>query len=360
MNEVLLEQFRLYPESQLQDFLKLVYQNEFGCGHLLNDTARSFSVLKNEYHTINKEDFSDPVENIGEEFARVHLRVLQQTGLTIETLHRIFALSAQKETGSQESFLKKVEIVRNLCAMGKLPFSVEEVEARINEWKNKPLVPFRHSEHFRQTYHPAYRVIEKKYADILPLLAQIDTLMQNQKSVVLSIDGDCGSGKSTLAEVLRQIYDCSIIRIDDFFLRKEQRTPERVAEIGGNIDYERFSDEVLSQLRMQNSFAYRPYNCMVQKLDEPILIASKRLMIVEGSYSQHPLFDGFYDLKVFLSIPSKIQHARILERNGAQMYEKFEKIWIPMEKRYFEHFQIREKSDLQFEFLSGTEENSLK
>jgi hypothetical protein len=33
--------------------------------------------------------------------------------------------------------------------------------------------------------------------------------------------------------------------MDDFFLRIEQRTPERMTEVGGNVDYERFLETVL-------------------------------------------------------------------------------------------------------------------
>lgn len=33
--------------------------------------------------------------------------------------------------------------------------------------------------------------------------------------------------------------------LDDFFLRMEQRTPERLREVGGNVDYERFGGDGL-------------------------------------------------------------------------------------------------------------------
>lgn len=76
----------------------------------------------------------------------------------------------------------------------------------------------------------------------------LDAIDQGLKNGPLrvAIDGPCASGKSTLGQLLAGVYGCPLIRMDDFFLRPEQRSPERLAQPGGNVDYERFSREVLS------------------------------------------------------------------------------------------------------------------
>ena len=63
---------------------------------------------------------------------------------------------------------------------------------------------------------------------------QIDTLLEEKNFVIVAIDGKCTSGKTTLAGKLAELYDCNVFHMDDFFLRPEQRTPERFAEVGGN------------------------------------------------------------------------------------------------------------------------------
>lgn len=75
------------------------------------------------------------------------------------------------------------------------------------------------------------------------------------------IDGRCGSGKTTLGEYLKQIFDCNLFRMDDFFLRMEQRTPERLREVGGNVDYERFEETVLRSLLQKEQVCYQPFSC---------------------------------------------------------------------------------------------------
>ena len=64
---------------------------------------------------------------------------------------------------------------------------------------------------------------------------QIDALLRDKDFVVVAIDGKCTSGKTTLAARLAEIYDCNVFHMDDFFLRPEQRTPERFAQIGGEV-----------------------------------------------------------------------------------------------------------------------------
>lgn len=186
------------------------------------------------------------------------------------------------------------------------------------------------------------------FANYTPLLHEIDVLIKckhmNQESpVIVAIDGMSGSGKTTFADYISQQYDCHIIHMDDFFLRKDQRTAERLSEIGGNIDYERFSSEVLSPLKKGVAFSYQKYDCKTGCFSKSVSVSPKPLYIIEGAYSTHPYFQNPYDLMLFLEIDSEVQKARILSRNGKEMYERFISEWIPMENVYFEAFQIRNK-----------------
>ena len=71
------------------------------------------------------------------------------------------------------------------------------------------------------------------------LLSQLDKLLADGP-IILAIDGGSASGKTTLSDSLANIYDCTVFHMDDFFLCPEQRTQERYAEPGGNVDRERF------------------------------------------------------------------------------------------------------------------------
>ena len=174
---------------------------------------------------------------------------------------------------------------------------------------------------------------------------RIDGLLARQRPVIVAIDGNCTSGKTTLAARLAECYDCNLLHMDDFFLRPQQRTEERFGEIGGNIDYERFREEVLIPLRSGGEFFYRPFDCTAFTLAEPVRIVPKKLTIIEGSYSMHPYFSDPYDLKILLTVDPEIQRQRVLAR-PAFLHQRFFETWIPMENQYLEHFRIPAKADL--------------
>lgn len=161
--------------------------------------------------------------------------------------------------------------------------------------------------------------------------------------VLVAIDGQCASGKTTLGEMLARQFDCNLFHMDDFFLRAEQRTPQRLAEVGGNVDYERFRHEVLEPVIRQEEFAYRVYDCKSQRLGAEVKVPVKKLNIVEGSYSRHPYFGTCYDLAYCLSVEEEEQKKRILERNGDRMLQRFIEEWIPKENAYLEQFGIMDK-----------------
>lgn len=169
--------------------------------------------------------------------------------------------------------------------------------------------------------------------------------MPEKDRILIAIDGSCTSGKSTLAALLAEELDCNLFHMDDFFLRRSQRTPERLAQTGGNVDYERFLTEVLLPLKTGASFAYRPYDCGSAGLKEPVAVMPKRINIIEGSYSHHPHFGDAYDLRVFLQVSPDIREKRISQR-PAFLRRRFIEEWIPMEQRYFREFEIPQKADL--------------
>ena len=174
---------------------------------------------------------------------------------------------------------------------------------------------------------------------------RIDELLGQKQQVIIAIDGKCTSGKTTLARQLAESYDCNVFHMDDFFLRPEQRVPERFAEVGGNVDYERFLEEVLLPLKTGKPFSYRPFQRATFTLAAPVAVTPKKLNIVEGTYSLHPHFANPYDLTVLLTVEPETQHQRILQR-PQRVHKPFFELWIPMENAYLEALTVQ--TDLIF------------
>ena len=274
--------------------------------------------------------------------ACVHLDILKK-GLSAQTLARLFALSAEHRAGAQTEFEKKLAVLTGMVRQGELPFDASECERAVSAWRAAGFPPCHHSETFRQAYAPAYRLMKAEYAPLLPLLCELDGRLAQGRRTTLAIDGPCGSGKTTLAALLAQLYDCPVFHADDFFLRPEQRTPERFAQPGGNLDRERLREEVLLPLHEGKPVCYRRFDCHSLTLQPPVTVAPAMLSIVEGSYCFHPELSPLYDVSVCLSVSPELQRARILARNGREMAQRFFDRWIPLEQAYFDAMKPQER-----------------
>ena len=183
--------------------------------------------------------------------------------------------------------------------------------------------------------------MEQKVAAVRAYLQSLP----EEKPVILAIDGPCTAGKTTLAARLKEQLDCNVFHMDDFFLQPHQRTQARYDQPGGNVDYERFWEEVLQPLRRGKPFSYRPFSCKQMQLQEPVQVQPKRLTIIEGTYAHHPYFGQVPMVKLFLTVEENTQKERILRRPEEQHQAFFDR-WIPLEQAYFAAFAIAEKADI--------------
>lgn len=183
------------------------------------------------------------------------------------------------------------------------------------------------------------------------LAERLARLTPGGKRLVIAIDGRAGSGKTTLAGELAAILKCPVVKMDHFFLRAEQRTPERLSEPGGNVDRERFSEEVLPYLGSGAGFSYRPFQCGSRmSLGPPVEVPGGKSIIVEGTYSHHPGFGDYCDARIFLDVDPAEQMRRIERRDGPEKADVFKSRWIPMEELYFSEFGAMEKADMVIRF----------
>ena len=336
-----------YPELALQDVFKALYQSTFGCEHLIADPSAAADYIRAEAAR-SGDRISELVELLGGDYCRVHLGILQD-GLSAETFARLFALSARHEECGREKLEAMLTALQTMADAGELPFSAQETAEAVERWRKDGFPPLHHSEIFRQNYAPAYRVLRRDFARALPLFARIDHLTAEKSRVLVAIEGGSASGKTTLGELLQNVYGCPVFHMDDFFLRPEQRTEERLRQPGGNVDYERFREEVLLPLKQGLPFSYRPYDCRTQKFREPVWVEPDTVAVVEGSYSCHPELWDFYDLHIFLTVSPEEQRLRIRRRNGEKGLEIFQNKWIPLEERYFEAFRIEQRCAFSFQ-----------
>ena len=335
----LLEQLRLHPSMQPRDVINMCYQAARGAEHLLSDLTRARAYFDQEFAS-TQADHSAPIfEPLSENVARVNIAAWKAADLPAEWLFRMFAHTASIPMGGPELLEEYIAKATNVVSGH---WSSTLWEEALAVWREAGLPAVHHSEEYRAAEHPAYRIVNARFQCIMPVLMHFRRTPAN----VIAIDGRAASGKTTRSALLSAVLAAPVIHMDDFFLPPALRTPERLAQPGGNVDYERFAQEVVPHLLSGESFSYRIFDCSVMDFAGLQEIPAAPIRIVEGSYAHHPALGDYAGLRVFSAVDEDEQMARILRRNGERMAEMFRTRWIPMEEKYFSHFCIREKADI--------------
>jgi len=189
------------------------------------------------------------------------------------------------------------------------------------------------------------------------IASRVNQLLQSRDRVLVAIDGMCCAGKTTMSERLGSQLDANVFHLDDYFLQPHSRTPDRLNQPGGNVDVERFLAEVLlPALRGETAQVCR-YDCHKDQVLSPVSVAPKKIVLIEGAYSLHPLLAPYYNLKVFCRIDPQLQLSRILARNGKAALKTFENRWIPLENKYFEALDILSQCDI---VIDSVQDNNIE
>ena len=349
-------QMNMHPSIQPQDIVKMCYQATFGAEHLLADEDSAKRYFYEEYDELLPAMDEPLYEMISEDVCRMNMRPWKASGMPAEWLFRMFAGTASVSALGQEQSIKsraekemlfweRIDDVNNWMHQTQSAQSPEQWEVYISVYKEKGAHAVHHSAIYREHEFPAYRIVNKKYIKLLPIL-QAASALEKEGTKVIAIDGRAASGKTTLAMALEEVLGVDTIHMDDFFVPPALRSEQRFAEPGNNIHYERYLEEVVPYVGQPDTFSYRIFDCSIMDYNGEQEIKSAPWRLIEGAYSTHPKFGDYADLKVFFDIGKEEQMARIIDRNGEVMAQMFKTRWIPMEEAYYQTFNIKQKADI--------------
>ena len=370
--EFLLQQLAAYPESQPVDAVKFLYQHAFGCGHLLPQETHCIQSIREELlHTAHSAAIP-AFEPLGNGLCRLALGNPMVHALPAERIARMMRVTELQFHPDPALFLADLQMLRALARSQsgdvantpvRLPFTSQALQAFLETGLQPDRLPPSHSQHYRETYHPAYRVVLRRFGEAVPILHALETQLAADGHATLVLDGDCGSGKTTLIALLAPLYDCNVLHMDDFFLPAAMRTEERLSQPGGNVHYERFREQVLMGLRSHTAFTYDAFD-FHQNTICPVTVRPKPVTLIEGSYSLHPKLDPDYAalhaVRALLTVDPQEQMDRILRRNGEKLAERFRNEWIPLEFRYFQAYHKAREDEIILHSERHTEDEPPK
>lgn len=170
MTKIALEHYERYPKMVMRDFLKLVYQNTFGPKHFSDSPTLPDieQCLETELNSFADSKYANTVEELGFGYVRVPLQTIKTHQFTLSQIARAFSFSMQEQEELPLSkltavFKDRVNLILHLVESGKIQLPIEECRSFVEAYFLQEIRPLSHSQIFRETYDPHYRVINKKY-----------------------------------------------------------------------------------------------------------------------------------------------------------------------------------------------------
>jgi len=158
-------QLQRYPESSLQDIYKSFFQDEFGPGHLLNDTARAREYLDYEIEEMTSAGnyIAEPC-GTGKNFFRIPLDLVKDGIIPYETYFAAFMESAAsfRSPETSEWKVKWEKIVLVIQSMDLEIANFEGERLGIARMLNSGEAVVHHSKKYEELYNPHYRIMGKE------------------------------------------------------------------------------------------------------------------------------------------------------------------------------------------------------
>jgi hypothetical protein len=155
-------QLTAYPESTLQDIYKSFYQEHFGPGHIISDTASARRYLMRELSEMGKTQspYFEPTGSQGD-YVRVYLSAVSDSLITAEQLLDAFVRSANSRQEPTISWMEKWETIVSIIQANKIELEGFETDLPLLTEAARNNQAVHHSRRYNEAYHPHYRIVER-------------------------------------------------------------------------------------------------------------------------------------------------------------------------------------------------------
>ena len=168
-------QMTAYPESTLQDIYKSFYQDRFGPGHMISDTASARSYLLRELSEMNDVSavYFEPTGSEGR-FVRVYLSAVADGLITVDQLLDAFVRSANTTKELETDWEAEWKAVVGIIKKYGIHVSGFETDAPLLEEASRNRQAVHHSRAYNAAYHPHYRIVERSVfeEELRPLIKE--------------------------------------------------------------------------------------------------------------------------------------------------------------------------------------------
>ena len=159
--QILTAHFERYPQLEIQDLYKFVYQGARGSEHAVDNPIQALNWLENEVENLGSgpvEPVIDPISADGH-VVRVNLRPYIEEGGSLTGLNTAFVRTAKEHRSERNDLTQYWSIAERMAEEEKNGLPLSAVQSFFTKMKVQRFPAVHHSKAYKTTYNPAYRVI---------------------------------------------------------------------------------------------------------------------------------------------------------------------------------------------------------
>ena len=165
IKEAVKRQLADYPASSLQDIYKSFFQDNFGPGHIVTDTAGARAYILYEIENARKYDahYFEPA-GLGDNFYRVSLATVADSIVPLDLYIAAF-LASVKDIGPVDVDKWRYQWAGILEVIEDMNLSLPDYDSdvvSIDSLLSSGQYAWHHSRRYNSLYHPHYRLIKKE------------------------------------------------------------------------------------------------------------------------------------------------------------------------------------------------------
>lgn len=165
-NNILLSHYQRYPLMEVEDYIKLIYQSSLGPYHFQGNPNYENVSLRIKTELSQVKSSYDLIEDIGNDYVRVHLGVIKNNRISIDEVIEAFINSMNdffNIDSATINFMLGINYLKIFIVGVQEEIKANESIFKIDEYLKSGIRPIHHSQTFRDNYYPHYRVIAKKH-----------------------------------------------------------------------------------------------------------------------------------------------------------------------------------------------------
>lgn len=153
---------KMRPEMRARDAYKLLFQGVYGVGHLMGPEVWDFLQREAKSLDVKEQPGELLMESVSVDGSVVRVNLRPFIAKDYPLIQLMEAMRNSETKGKPSDFLELWDTFAELVWSGQLGFDQEETDDVNKRLQRDKPQPMHHTQQYRDSYHPAYRVVFKR------------------------------------------------------------------------------------------------------------------------------------------------------------------------------------------------------